>query len=422
MIHHTHAVRCHVLFEAKTGLLIRSGREGTFTDSAIECDPEGRLHINGYVWASLLRRAVDRLVGGELLAKSWGKMPQEEMRVSPLWTEASFIAKQNYEPVVNPGIRINREWGVTDEGALYNDEMAIPIAPISCRFTLFCASKEVAEAMKGRIADLLWVIGQGIETVGGGWAYGFGRLQPLSAHLAVLDLQIETGRLSLWQPSFNNWETPFDKDALAERRPQIAPEKGWRCLEVAAGVADGQLLAIHATIPPLTGELPADMPDRFVFARPRINSPTMTAVPVLTGKAFRQAVLSREIERILRTTGEGACLNTSEEKRTPVIPIAGSKEGCHCKRCLWFGDTHQAGIVSVGDTEIDEPRYETIHRIALCEHSMQNINLFSFEYLTRGRFNLRILIDHPRGKDADAKIGKDCEEAIAALLNGMMRD
>jgi len=420
MIDYSHALRCYISFRAQTGLLIRSGSEGEFTDSTIECDPNGRMHINGYVWAGLMRRAVERLEGGAAIARSWGKMSEDELRVSPLWTEATFLRKEDFDVVVNPGIRIDREWGVTEDGALYEDELAIPLADIPCRFTIFCSSEEEAGQMKERVADLLWVIGEGIETVGGGWAYGFGRLQPAAVHFAVLDLRTPNGRDALWKTDFKGWQEKVDGDALAVRRPAIAAGKGWRTLLVEAGVADGQLLAIHTKTPPLTEELPIDMPDAFVLHRPRINTGGMETVPVITGKAFRQTVLSREIERRLRSTGEKACLNSSDEKRQAVIPAEEeSNRCCNCKRCLWFGDTRQSGILSVGDAEVVAYKAETLHRIALCEHSLQNINLFSGEYLTRGRFTMKIIIDAARGKDPHLLKADECADAVYSVLAGM---
>jgi len=67
-----------------------------------------------------------------------------------------------------------------------------------------------------------------------------------------------------------------------------------------------------------------------------------------------------------------------------------------CKRCIWFGDIDGGGIISVGDAFVKESRTEIIHRIQLCEHSMQNIQLFNGQYLTSGKFTLNIIIDRAR--------------------------
>ncbi|MCX7636138.1 MAG: RAMP superfamily CRISPR-associated protein, partial [Syntrophales bacterium] len=267
MIECRYALRGYISFRAQTGLLIRSGQEGTFTDSTIECDPLGRLHINGYVWASLLRRAAARLAHGVARARQWGKMDKDELQVSRLWTEATFLDRGNFDLVINPGIRVDREWGVAEDGALYQDELAIPCADIPCRFALFCVSEEEAQQMKELFADLLWVIGEGIETIGGGWAYGFGRLRPITARFAVLDLGTPAGRQALWQPECPGGQIVYDDASLQTRRPVIAEGKGWHTLMVEAGITEGQLLAIHTATPPLTEEVPLDMPDDFVFQR-----------------------------------------------------------------------------------------------------------------------------------------------------------
>ncbi|MCX7635112.1 MAG: hypothetical protein N2Z74_05130, partial [Syntrophales bacterium] len=102
-----------------------------------------------------------------------------------------------------------------------------------------------------------------------------------------------------------------------------------------------------------------------------------------------------------------------------AVPSAVKERRCDCQRCLWFGDTYQAGIVSVGDAEVENAQVETIHRIALCEHSFQNINLFASEYLTHGRFTMKIIIDAARGHDpAQTKPG-ECVRAIEAVLASM---
>ncbi|MBF0556820.1 MAG: hypothetical protein HQK96_20085, partial [Nitrospirae bacterium] len=67
-----------------------------------------------------------------------------------------------------------------------------------------------------------------------------------------------------------------------------------------------------------------------------------------------------------------------------------------CKICLWFGFTGKGGIISVSDAVVNaEP--VVVNRVQLCEHSMQNIQLFSGEYLKgekdKGDFAFDVIID-----------------------------
>src|SRR6185369_3545052 len=142
------ALKLSVDFSLATPLLLRSGLTGDVTDSAIERVPNTpgespKLHINGYVWASLLRRSLGRLKKGEQLAAIIGK-DQGVGGVSPLWCEQTVA--ELHGTAVNPGTSIDRKWGATKVGALFNDELAIAGLPLTLRLTMFAANeKEVNE-------------------------------------------------------------------------------------------------------------------------------------------------------------------------------------------------------------------------------------------------------------------------------------
>ncbi len=404
-----YALKFSVDFTSETGLLLRSGKEGEFSDSAIE-RADGKLHINGYVWASLIRRALARCVSGAGYASAWGRYDKESMKISPLWTEAALLDERDFEAVINPGNRIDREWGTVIDNALYWDELAIIHAPLVCQGTVFCTSEKSASLIQAALTDAFWVISQGIETIGGGWSYGFGRLKLQQRRFSVLDLTSDAGRKALFDQSFDAW-TP-DKNV---ENPVIAAGKGWTALEVNAAIADGQLLAIHTDVPPMTEILPFELPDSFVFTRPVRKAGKREEIPVITGKAFRQSILSREIERKQRSTGGKACLDTADRNRDAVVKDTAGKRHCRCPRCLWFGDSDVAGIVSVGDALANGYETEVLHRVQLCEHSMQNIQLFSGEYLKKGTFTFRVLIDNAR-PDTDHA---GCVRAVTSLLQEM---
>ena len=281
------ALRFSADFSALTPLLLRSGKEGEFSDSSIERAGE-QMHINGYVWASLIRRALARCVSGARYATAWSRYDKNSMRVSPLWTEAAFIDESDFETVINPGNRIDREWGAVIDNALYWDELAIPFAPLRCRGTVFCVSTQDAENAETALKDAFWVISQGIETIGGGWSYGFGRLMLSEMRFAALNLAEASGRTSLYDLTFDGWRKAETADDITP--PAIISGKGWTALDVPAGITDGQLLAIHTPVPPLVETLPVELPDSFVFTRPVTRAGKRYEIPVVTGKAFRQSV------------------------------------------------------------------------------------------------------------------------------------
>lgn len=394
-----YAVAFHMDFRLRTPLLLLTGDGDEVLDNTIDKTPDGReLHINGYVWASLLRRGLRRIAGGAKWAQDTGKYNAAEKGVSPLWSEASFVELPGRDS--RPGIMIHRKWGAETTGALYSEETVPPGIQIPLDFTWF-VPKETGEVeayqqeLIQKISSALWAIDDGIENIGGGWSYGFGRLEFKSGCAVPLDLDKPEDRKRLFTPVSGGTPIPW---------PTVPPEKAmpWEKVSLPFKVADGQLLAIHTKAPLLEEELLGDdLPDAFVFRSYVFDPSRNRLVPTLVvpGKAVRQALFSQEIERRLRTGGETICYPTDH-----MAP--GARTKCTCKRCKWFGSTANSGILAVLDAAI-EPRgheekvaVDVLHRIQLCEHSAQNMNLFAGEYLTGGCFTTEIIIDQSR-KDAE---------------------
>jgi hypothetical protein len=380
------ALKMEVALRLATPLLLRSGRTGDITDSAIERTPDKRLHVNGYVWASLLRRSLDRIKDGKALAAQIGKY-QDKQGVSPLWCEATVA--ELHATAVNPGNAIDRKWGATKSGALFNDELAIVGLPLTLRLTLFAPDSATAELWRKSLMSALGVVQAGIENIGGGWTYGYGRLQVDAVKHATLDLAEAGQRARLWDWSQIHWEP----SELPSDLPTL--EKPVTVFTVNAKVADGQIMAVKSRVFPLDAPKFGKLPDWFVFRRNLWDEEKKGSEqkPVLPGKAIRQALISVPLERKWRSRNETAC-------------FPDTRGGCGCRRCRWFGSTDAAGIIAVTDAPVSAPSYEVVSRVQLCEHSMQNMNLFSSEYLTGGTFSFRIVIDGSRAADADNLAGE----------------
>lgn len=394
-------VKTRARFKLDTGLMLRSGLTGEYTDSTIESTPDGRLHVNGYVWSSLIRRALNRITGSTQMAARIGKHNEGEMQVSPLWCESSFVYSPQTE--VRNGNRICRRWGAAKPQALFSDQVAAPGHALDLAFNWFCLeggsgeSRETPETVKTSIRSALWVIHQGIETIGGGWSYGFGRLKLTGLTLDVLDLNNERDRQRLWQ--FDGAPQAVDEATVGTWQPQIRPERGWTRITADARVMDGQLLAISTKQPPVDlTDVPADkLPDTFVFRGPptAASQGDLSQPVVITGKAVRQALLATALERETAT-------------REPDLSQA--------RRDTWFGSTDRRGMVSVADAQVSDAKTKVLNRIQLCEHSMQNSNLFSGEYLCRGAFKTELLVEtgDPEGRELATR--------ITALLEQMKPD
>ena len=396
-------IQLSVSFRLRTNLLLRSGEEGTFSDSTVDRTADGRLHINGYVWASLIRRALSRLAGAEELAERIGCYKRHESTgtmenrgVSPLWCETTLSDFSGGD--IRTGSRIHRKWGSTDASALYSDEMEVPGSLLTLNLNFFCEEQDEPNTIRKQLLGALWVINEGIENIGGGWSYGHGRLEVEAVRLNILKLENLDHRTRLWDYS----NLPELMKSQWNMEPKIIRKRGWTKFNVKGTIKPGQLLAIHSAQPDYDQYKDyTHLPDTFVFRPLHRIDDRITQAPVVTGKAFRQAVISSSIERQLRTEGYDICETPGEgctcmkciEYRKGFAKRNKNSPDCECIHCSWFGSTHQGGIIAVLDATVNDPRTEVLHRIQICEHSFQNINLFSGEYLTGGDFDLEILID-----------------------------
>jgi CRISPR/Cas system CSM-associated protein Csm3 (group 7 of RAMP superfamily) len=386
-----------VVFSLRTGLMIRSGKPGKLTDSSIERSFDGKLHINGYVWSSLLRRALARLKGTEELVKAIGKdTTQTNQGVSPLWCEAT--SSELYGPDVRPGNKVSRVWGAVCIGAVFSDEIVPPGIPLACNFNYFARSEEEIKNFADQLCQALDVIRSGIENIGSGWSYGHGRLDFFNAISEILDLKKSSDRSKLWE--FPKVATPEKPYRLACKKPEMA--KPCTRYTVKARIADGQLLAVHTDMPMLDSlsQYGDKLPASFVYRRYKFNGQKLAPEIVIPGRTIRQALLSAPLERKLRSQGQKICEDTKPEE-------------CQCSRCQWFGNTDSGGMIAVLDAPVTNAAPQIVNRVQLCEHSLQNMNLFSGEYLKGGEFTIEILLDEARNPTQAAAL----KGALEALLN-----
>ncbi|QTA81755.1 CRISPR type III-associated RAMP domain-containing protein [Desulfonema limicola] len=405
------AVKFSIDLTLKTPLMIRSGKTGEFTDSVIEkTGDENCLHINGYVWASLIRRALSRVKGAENMTEEIGdyaKGRESEIGVSPFWCEASFVELEPGD--VRPGNKLDRQWGAAAKGALFSDEIVQPGYKTTLNFNYFC---ENPGEIKKNILSALWVIDQGIENIGGGWSYGYGRLAVNEVKYKELELTDPKHRDILWKFEDIQWNS--EKITIEKiTKPEIS--RPWKKIKVWAKIPDCQLLCISTTLPPsdIKSYSEDNFPDSFVFRRGIIDDSGEKQEEIaVTGKALRQALFSVPIERRLRTKGETICLDSSKSKE------------CRCKRCSWFGSVDSRGRISISDAPVTGAETKILNRIQLCEHSMQNMNLFTWEYLTKGDFYFEIMIDRI-DEDESADLLKDitniCEDMKVKAPPGWYR-
>jgi len=381
----------------KTPLLLKSGYGDMFSDSTIEKTYDGEhIHINGYVWASLIRRCADRI--DEAFSNTIGKYSETD-GVSPLWCEPSFIPLKS-ELYIRPGNAIDRKYATVKEGALFNDEVVASGLKLKLNWNFFLSPEYDEDKTKDSFLGTLWVLNAGIENIGGGWSYGMGRLGVEDVRIKILDLTNEKERLYLWR---------FDDEALKDaqklslldiKMPVI--KKPWETIHVEASILPGQMLAISSSYPAFdTSESYAEYPDSFVYQGYRIDeNGNLKAEHLIPGRTIRQALLSVPLERKLRTIGRDVicdslasfcdcdrCREYRKKNKNSDSPQ------CICLKCLWFGSGGKGGMIAVTDAFVKDADTKIIHRIHLCEHSMQNINLFSGEYLTKGRFAFDIVID-----------------------------
>jgi len=411
-----YAFAFHIVFRLRTPLLLLTGDGDEILDDTIDKTPDGKkLHINGYVWASLLRRSLMRIKKGEHLAQQIGKYGPRQ-GVSPLWCEASFVDLTGLDS--RPGIMIDRKWGAATTGALYNEETVPPGIQIPLQFTWFVPEDETDQdtflrMLMDSISSALWLINDGIENIGGGWSYGYGRLLFESGQVMVLDLSRSEDRKRLFAPV-------SDGQPLA--LPKSSPKKSlpWKKISLQFKITDGQLLAVHTRAPLLDADFLGDeLPDTFVFRSYVFDHQQNRIIPafVIPGKAIRQGLFSLEIERRLRTRKETICFGTEQGRQSGAL-------SCQCKRCKWFGSTSKSGIIAVLDALVELPDSKNalpstvIHRIQLCEHSGQNINLFAEEYLTEARFTTDVIIDQSRQNSEHGELMEYIDAILSEMKSG----
>lgn len=394
----------------KTPLLLKSGYGDMFSDSTIEKTYDGEsIHINGYIWSSLLRRCMARLEEGAPIAERIGKYGKDREGVSPLWCEPTFIPARGL--YVRPGLAVDRRYGSASAGALFNDEVTASGLELDLNWNYFLSADEQEEETKRLFLLGLRVATSGVENIGGGWSYGFGRIGLKEVRMICMGLKDEKGRKALWR--FD--KTVFDGNQ-SEPLPELKKEDvlaPWKTIRVEASILPGQLLAIQSSFPLFDPdeEIRAEYPDSFVYKGYIVDeeSGKIKARYLIPGRSLRQALFSVPIERRLRTMGKDICDGLAEKCKLKE-PL--------CLKCSWFGSTDRGGMIAVTDALIKHENKEIIRRIHLCEHSMQNINLFSSEYLTAGQFAFDILID----TSMDQENSKELEDEIVRVLNEMRQN
>ena len=412
-----YALKVSAMFRLRTPLVIRTPSDEDYLDHKVERTPDDRLHINGYVWASLLRRAAERIDGLPDVFNKIGKY-DGTMGVSPFWFESTIVPLRITD--IRPGIRIDRRLGTAARGALYSEEIVPAGHKIPVDFMVFLENNDDVDEIVDSIEKIFHLIDDGIENIGGNWSYGYGRLRFLEGRYRVLDLADDDERGALWLP-------PDSGETITLQRPEV--KSPYLKITVNARISDGQMMAIHSELPPLhfdfaSEELMPEYPDHFVFRSFILGPPedTPSHEVVIPGKAIRQALFSVPIERKLRTLGEDICdsiddkctcsrckthrRNNTKTRRSP---------DCECKRCLWFGSTDAGGIIAVTDAVVEESETEYLRRIQLCEHSMQNVNLFLEEFLVKGSFKFEILIDMKNNKEKTDQLIKLVTEILEEM-------
>ncbi len=417
------ALKMSVDFRLRTPLLLRSGQEGEFADSAIEKTPEGHLHVNGYVWAGLLRRAIQRVSGGETLAGRIGKYDESSgPGVSPLWCESSFAMPLDTD--IKPGNRLSRMYGSAEDGALYSDELVPPGLGLAMSFNYFAEMAEDVGTAKAFFLKTLRVIHDGIENIGGGWSYGLGRLDVIRVRVRNLDLTKAEERALLWNFDDLQWDEEMNRSELPF--PELFLP--YKRLRVKAHILPGQLMAIHSGYPAFdTVGHYFEYPDTFIYRQSYFDSGSVRTQVVIPGKTIRQALFVVPLERKLRTTEPDAICDTvggvcscsiCKEHRNASGKKNEISPKCECKRCRWFGSTGRSGIIAVSDAVVHNPDAIVLSRVQLCEHSMQNIQLFSGEYLRKADFEFDILVDYTNpGGGGEELLGE-----IDCLLEDIAKD
>jgi len=376
LINSSNALAVSIDIRFRTCLMLRSGNTGEFSDSEIEMTPEKEsVHISGYVWASLFRRVFSRIKGAEGIAREIGDYDASQQGISRFWADASFVKMVHSD--IRPGIRIDRAYGSIEAGALFSDEVVSPGHCTSIDFIWFLKQGESESAVLRHLLSALHLIDSPVESIGGGWSYGFGRMEVLMLRTRLLDLKDSGQRKNLFKKDRSlPWDMEKSWDLIKSETcfPDLVTP--FETIKVTANIADGQYLSVAVSHPGIHAPVSyAKLPDSFVFRGIRING-SHQPVPefIIPGKALRQALFSAGIERRLRSKGR---------KESGVSDLMDR----------WFGSTNNRGLVAIADARVDNAKPVVINRIQLCEHTLQNLNLFSGEYLQNGNFTFTIVLD-----------------------------
>jgi len=178
-----YALKVSAMFRLRTPLVIRTPSDEDYLDHKVERTPDDRLHINGYVWASLLRRAAERIDGLPDVFNKIGKY-DGTMGVSPFWFESTIVPLRITD--IRPGIRIDRRLGTAARGALYSEEIVPAGHKIPVDFMVFLENNDDVDEIVDSIEKIFHLIDDGIENIGGNWSYGYGRLRFLEGRYRVL--------------------------------------------------------------------------------------------------------------------------------------------------------------------------------------------------------------------------------------------
>lgn len=365
MLRRSNSIDFTLTFNLITPLIIKEESNEEFLDSVISRTPSDRLYINGYQWASLFKRALQRLDNTFNLptVKEFYSSKGSE-GVSPFWFKTSEVPIPFTD--YRTGIKLHRRYLSAETGALYMEEVVPPGYELNCSFKVYLLPEEEArwKDFVDVIEEALWVIDHYIENLGGHWSYGYGRLKLKAGNAHFKGESVE----------------------LKPRVPSSIKDK-WKLINVKVAIAPGQLLAIHSEDLPVFNEYiyswTSDLPDYFVF-RSLYYEPEkkkFTSRIVIPGKAIRQALFSVPLERKWRTMGKDVCL------------LQEPRSSCRCKRCIYFGSSERRGLLAVMDAAVDDAETLLLRRVQLCEHSYQNINLFLEEFMVSGKFSFYIIID-----------------------------
>jgi CRISPR/Cas system CSM-associated protein Csm3 (group 7 of RAMP superfamily) len=402
MLNNRFLINCDFKFQLLTPLAIKAESDEDYIDYTVEKTFFNKALINGYQWASLFRRSASRVKDLHDIFEFIGNYDTSKRRVSPFWFSDSIL---DFTPDIRPGIKLHRKYLSVVEGALYFEEVIPPGYEINMKLKIYIPDNKEIESILSGLARIVWVIDSGIENIGSHWSYGYGRLEFIEGDYKVTSL---------------NNDSELSRGSIKPEEPSF--RKAFNIIKVKASITEGQLFAIHIKEPYYTPDEWIEkkaFPDFFAFRSLRYNKEKNKPEPyfIIPGKALRQGLFSVPIERRLRTEGEDICETPQEyctcsrckAERVEKKEKKGDS-GCKCLRCMWFGSGEKRSMVAVTDAEVNDANSVLLKRIQLCEHSFQNINLFTEEFLTGGVFKFKMFLDNP--DDKLLTYVKDCLEEM----------